>query len=266
MTAQQYLSWLDVGIAALLILMAITLAYLMRLGIAKSLIFASLRTLVQLSTIGFLLVYIFASNHWYLVLLILALMTLIAAITAKKRIEQPYKGLDKDILIAVATPTTLVTALTILLILQIKPWYTPQYIIPILGLILGNSLTAISLCSNQLINALHNEQATIEMMQSVGASNWEASHPLIKNAISNGMMPTINSMMVVGLVSLPGMMTGQILAGADPSQAAKYQIMTMFIICASSALGCMISSWLIVSNFFDNWGCFVPPKPVVKQK
>ena len=146
-----------------------------------------------------------------------------------------------------------------MVILRVQPWYTPQFIIPILGLILGNSLTAISLTSNQLIEAFHEQHARIEMMLSLSASPFEAVHEQIRAAIINGMTPTLNSMLVVGIVSLPGMMTGQILAGADPTQAVRYQIVTMFLICVSSTLGCTISALLIYRRFFNSKQQFILP-------
>ena len=120
-----------------------------------------------------------------------------------------------------------------------------------MGLILGNSLTAISLTSNQLINDIHEQHARIEMMLTLSATPFEAVHDSIRAAIINGMTPTLNSMLVVGIVSLPGMMTGQILAGADPTQAVRYQIVTMFLICVSSTLGCTLSALLIYRRFFN---------------
>lgn len=86
---------------------------------------------------------------------------------------------------------------------------------------------------------------------------FEAVHELVKSAMLNGLTPTVNSMLVVGLVSLPGMMTGQILAGAEPTQAVRYQIVTMFFICAGSTLSCTLSAVLVVRRFFDERGRFV---------
>lgn len=259
MNLQESLSLLDLSLAGMLVIGVIALNAFLKLDMGKTIVIAGLRTFVQLSTIGFLLVYIFASNQWYAVLSILAVMTLIAAYTSTKRISKPYKGLNTDILLALSLPTALVVAFTITAILHITPWHTPQYIIPIMGLVLGNSLTAISLCSNHLINNLHDEQYSIKMKQSLSANKWEATHSQIRQAVNNGMTPTLNSMMVVGLVSLPGMMTGQILAGADPALAARYQIMTMFIICANSISGCILCSYLILRRFFNDWQQFKIP-------
>ena len=246
-----FLTYSDIALASSLIIIVILLSWRLRLQLTKTLLMAAVRTVVQLSFIGLILAWIFAREQWYEVLVILTIMTLIAGSAAKNRVKRHYKGLFTDTLLAVSASGILVTAIAIVMILQVQPWYTPQFVIPILGLILGNSLTAISLTSNQLINAFHEQQGRIEMMLSLSARPFEAVHDPIRSAIINGMTPTLNSMLVVGIVSLPGMMTGQILAGADPTQAVRYQIVTMFLICVSSMLGCTISALLIYRRFFN---------------
>lgn len=248
---QIFLTYSDIALASSLIIIVILLSWRLRLQLTKTLLMAAVRTVVQLSFIGLILAWIFAREQWYEVLVILTIMTLIAGSAAKNRVKRHYKGLFTDTLLAVSASGILVTAIAIVMILQVQPWYTPQFVIPILGLILGNSLTAISLTSNQLINAFHEQQGRIEMMLSLSARPFEAVHDPIRSAIINGMTPTLNSMLVVGIVSLPGMMTGQILASADPTQAVRYQIVTMFLICVSSMLGCTISALLIYRRFFN---------------
>ncbi len=248
---QIFLTYGDIALASSLILMVLMISWRLRLHLTKTLLMAALRTVVQLSFIGLILAWVFAREQWYEVLSILTIMTLIAGSAAKNRVKRRYKGLFIDTLLAVSVSAVLVTAIAILVILEVQPWYTPQFVIPILGLILGNSLTAISLTSNQLINAFYEQQARIEMMLSLSATPFEAVHEQIRTAIINGMTPTLNSMLVVGVVSLPGMMTGQILAGADPTQAIRYQIVTMFLICVSSTLGCTISALLTYRRFFN---------------
>ncbi|MGB2047359.1 MAG: ABC transporter permease [Psychrobacter celer] len=248
---QIFLTYGDIALASSLILIVLMVSWRLRLHLTKTLFMAALRTVVQLSFIGLILAWVFAREQWYEVLSILTIMTLIAGSAAKNRVKRRYKGLFIDTLLAVSVSAVLVTAIAILVILEVQPWYTPQFVIPILGLILGNSLTAISLTSNQLINAFYEQQARIEMMLSLSATPFEAVHEQIRTAIINGMTPTLNSMLVVGVVSLPGMMTGQILAGADPTQAIRYQIVTMFLICVSSTLGCTISALLTYRRFFN---------------
>ncbi|WP_227679709.1 ABC transporter permease [Psychrobacter frigidicola] len=256
---QILLTYGNVALASSLILLVILISWRLRLRLTSTLLMAAVRTVIQLSFIGLILAWIFAREHWYEVLVILTIMTLIAAGAAKNRVKRAYKGLLTDTFIAVSASAVLVTIIAIGLILRVQPWYTPQFIIPILGLILGNSLTAISLTSNQLINAFHEQQARIEMMLSLSATPYEAVHAPIRAAIINGMTPTLNSMMVVGIVSLPGMMTGQILAGAEPTQAVRYQIVTMFLICVSSTLGCTSSALLIYRRFFNRYQQLILP-------
>lgn len=254
-----FLTYGDIALASSLIIIVLILSWRLRLTLTKTLLTAAVRTIVQLSFIGLILAWIFAREQWYEVLLILTIMTLIAGGAAKNRVKRSYKGLFIDTLLAVSLSAVLVTSIAIFVILRVQPWYTPQFVIPILGLILGNSLTAISLTSNQLIEAFHEQQGRIEMMLSLSARPFEAVHEQIRAAIINGMTPTLNSMLVVGIVSLPGMMTGQILAGADPTQAVRYQIVTMFLICVSSTLGCTISALLIYRRFFNKHEQFLSP-------
>ena len=256
---QILLTYADIALASSLIVIVLIVSWRLRLSLTKTLLIAAIRTVVQLSFIGLILAWIFAREQWYEVLLILTIMTLIAGTAAKSRVKRTYKGLFTDTLIAVSTSAVLVTVIAIGFILNVQPWYTPQFIIPILGLILGNSLTAISLTSNQLVESFYEQQPRIEMMLSLSARPFEAVHEQIRAAVVNGMTPTVNSMLVVGIVSLPGMMTGQILAGADPTQAVRYQIVTMFLICVSSTLGCTISALLIYRRFFNSRKQFVLP-------
>lgn len=249
----------DIALASSLIVLVIAISWRLRLKLTTTLLTAAIRTVIQLSFIGLILAWIFAREQWYEVLLTLTIMTLIAGSAAKNRVKRRYRGLFTDTLIAVSVSAVLVTMIAIAVILKVQPWYKPQFIIPVLGLILGNSLTAISLTSNQLIESFHQQQARIEMLLSLSASPFEAIHEQMRSAIINGMTPTLNSMLVVGIVSLPGMMTGQILAGADPAQAVRYQIVIMFLVCASSTLGCTISSLLIYRRFFNSSQQFILP-------
>lgn len=254
------LSMSDLLLASLLLLITISISAYLKLGLVKTLIMAGVRTVLQLSLIGLILAWVFARESLWQVLTILTIMTLIASLSAKNRIKKPYQGLLLDSIISLSIATGVIVMIAMTLILKVSPWYRPQYIIPILGLILGNSLTAISLTINDLINALHDKQTNIHSQLSLSATPFEAVHELVKSAILSGLTPTINAMLVVGLVSLPGMMTGQILAGADPTQAVRYQIVTMFFICAGSTLSCTLSALLVVRRFFDGRGRFIIPR------
>jgi len=119
-------------------------------------------------------------------------------------------------------------------------------------MILGNSLTGLSLCLDQLLETVHERRAEVEMELALGATRWEAARGPLAASVRRGMIPTINAMMVVGIVSLPGMMTGQILAGADPAVAVRYQIVVMFMLTASTALGCIFIALLACRTLFND--------------
>jgi putative ABC transport system permease protein len=136
-------------------------------------------------------------------------------------------------------------------IIQVQPWYDPQYFIPLLGMVLGNTLTGISLGLDRFMESLVNQRQKIETLLALGATRWEATHEEVKAAIKTGMIPMINSMMVMGIVSLPGMMTGQILAGANPLDAVRYQIIIIFAIASATALGTLgvvLLAWQALLN------------------
>lgn len=160
----------DIALASTLLLITIGVSAYLRLGLVGTLIMAGVRTVVQLSMIGLILAWVFARESEWQVLAILTVMTLIASVSAKGRVKRPYKGLLSDSITSLSVATGVVTLIAMTLILKVSPWYHPQYIIPILGLILGNSLTAISLTTNELVNAMHDKQALIKSRLSLSAT------------------------------------------------------------------------------------------------
>ncbi len=119
----------------------------------------------------------------------------------------------------------------------VQRWYQPQYAVPLMGMILGNTMNGVSLGQAALIDALLSRRDRVETLLAMGATRWEAASDPIRHAVRTGMIPLVNMMMVVGLVNLPGMMTGQILSGTRPIEAVKYQIVIMFLVASSAALG-----------------------------
>ena len=118
-----------------------------------------------------------------------------------------------------------------------EPWYHPRYALPLLGMILGNTMTGVSLGLDVLTNGLMRERAAVEACLALGGTRYQALLPVLRDALRSGFMPTINGMAAIGLVSLPGMMTGQILAGVEPVDAVKYQLLIMFLIAGGTGLG-----------------------------
>ncbi len=241
----------DLSIAAALILINGALSVVLKLGLERQLLWASVRTVVQLLAIGYVLGWVFSFAYWYVVLPLMCLMTLIAGTSAADRGKRTYAGQLIDSVASVWASSWFVTAMGLFVILRIRPWYEPQYAIPILGMILGNTLTAVSLGAERMTQELMSGRNAIEMILALGGTRWEAAQGPARQAVRAGMMPTLNQMAVVGIVSLPGMMTGQILAGENPVDAVRYQIMIMFLIAAGSALGTVCAVMLTFRRLFS---------------
>lgn len=256
----QNLSALDMAIAASLILINGALSLMLRLGLERVLLWAAVRTVVQLLAIGYVLGWVFEFAYWYVVLPIMCLMTLIAGSSAAGRGKRTYAGQRIDSIASVWISSWLVTAVGLFAVIRIHPWYEPQYAIPILGMILGNTLTGVSLGMERMTQELTTGRGTIEMILALGGTRWEAAQQAARHAVRAGMMPTLNQMTVVGIVSLPGMMTGQVLAGESPEDAVRYQIVIMFLIAAASALGTVGAVLLTYRRLFSADHRFLPHK------
>ncbi|WP_166820488.1 ABC transporter permease [Thalassoroseus pseudoceratinae] len=242
------LSYSQVGLAALLIIVNGAISIGLRLRMEWSLILASLRTVVQLLLVGLVLEWVFRLDRWYVVLGIGCLMTLIAGITAASRNKRRYPGIWLNTIISVWASAWIVTSFALFAVLQgVDHWYQPQYAIPLLGMVLGNTLNGISLGLNSFTEALVARREQVESLLALGATRWEAARGIMQHGVRTGMIPIINSMMIVGLVSLPGMMTGQIIAGMPPIQAVKYQVVIMFLIASATAMGTVC---VVMLSFF----------------
>jgi putative ABC transport system permease protein len=235
------LSWWSVGVAAALILVNALISWRLRLGLEKRIAWAAIRMTLQLFLLGLVLHQIFSLASATPVLLLAGLMTLIAGYSAVSRIDHRYDRIYPSAISAVWVSSWLVTAITVLLIVRPQPWHSPHVLIPLLGMVLGNSLTGISLGMDRFLSDLQSRRTEVEMRLTLGATRWEACREVFVSSARIAMIPILNTMSVAGIVSIPGMMTGQLLAGAPPIQAVKYQIMIMFVIAAAIALGVMIA-------------------------
>jgi putative ABC transport system permease protein len=235
------LSNTDLALAAALILVNGVISILLKLGLTRRLLWASVRTVVQLLLVGHILGWVFHFDRWYIVIALMILMTLIAGLAASRRGGRTYRGMRIDGMLSIWLSSWLVTMAALFVIIRIRPWYEPQYAIPILGMILGNTLTGVSLGLERMTEELATRRDQVDLLLCLGATRWEAARLPALQAMRAGMIPTLNAMSVVGVVSLPGMMTGQVLAGQSPLQAVRYQIVIMFLIATASALGATLA-------------------------
>jgi putative ABC transport system permease protein len=232
-----HIGYWQIGLASTLILVNLAISTWLRLGLTKNLFIASVRMVAQLLLVGFILEYIFALNAPLPVVGIGLVMASFAGIAAVRRTRRRFPGVYWNSLLSVLAASFVVTGAALAGIIDVHPWFRAQYAIPLLGMVLGNILNGISLALDRFMDGVAREGGQIEGLLALGATRWEAAHPLVNDSLRIGMIPTINSMMVMGIVSLPGMMTGQLLAGVSPTAAVRYQVVIMFMIAAATALG-----------------------------
>lgn len=210
------------------------------LGLIKSLVWGSVRTFVQLLVMGYALTYLFAWDRLEIVLAVVGLMCLIAVRTVRTRVTRPPSGFNWLALASLAASTYLIASLVTTVIIGPQPVYSARVAIPIAGMVLGNTLNAVSLAAERLYSEFRQRSEEVECRLSLGATPWEAGRPLVRAALKAGLTPAINSLMAAGLVFLPGMMVGQILGGADPQQAVRYQIVVMFMLTGAAAISGLV--------------------------
>ncbi|MHC4178955.1 MAG: ABC transporter permease [Planctomycetota bacterium] len=254
----------QLAIAASLIVISGVISLLLQLGLERRLLWAGCRTVVQLSLLGLVLQWIFEHDQWYFVIALMLAMTLVAGVAAVRRAERRYAGLLIDSVLAIWVGSWCITATAVFGVVQVPSEYLAQYAIPLLGMILHNTLNGISLGIDRFGSELAGKRDEVETLLALGATRWEAARGPIQQAVRTGMIPTLNTMMVVGLVSIPGMMTGQLLAGVKPLHAATYQMVIMFLIAAGTSLGTMGVVLLGYRRLFTPDHQFLPGR-LVKQ-
>ena len=234
-----------------LMALAIALSAWQRLGLEWKLAVATGRTILQLLVVGYILAAVFAFRNPWAVLAVLGVMLIISAIVARNQISKKIPQLLPLVGGSILIGTALTLVYTHLLIIQPRVWYEPQYVIPLAGVVLGNAMNGAAIAGERLVSTINSSQLEIETHLSVGASPQQAVAQYRKDAIRAGLIPTINTMMVVGLVTLPGIMAGQLLGGVDPLVAAAYQILIMFMLAFATLITTVLVTWGICQKFFN---------------
>lgn len=243
-------SWLDLTLAIGLILIAVGISGWQGLGLARSFGVGAVRAVVQLLLVGYVLLYIFAVDHWYLVVGALLLMVAVATKAAVDRQVRSNRTLLGITGVALFAGSGLTLVYVGALVVHVEPWYDPRYLIPLFGMIVGNAMNAAALAADRLSGEMAARKAEIEAYLALGASPARACREATQRALRASLIPTINGLMVVGIVALPGMMTGQILAGVSPLIAVRYQIVVMFMLAGSVAVAATIVTLWYRKSFF----------------
>ncbi|MDN3555352.1 ABC transporter permease [Halomonas maura] len=248
------LAWWQLALAALLVVALAGCTVAGRLGMGRTLLIAAGRTVIQLALVGLVLEALFASARFHWVALMAVGMLLIAGreVVARQK-RRLLGGWAFGIgTLAMFLSSFTVAVLTLTVIIGPEPWYRPQYAIPLLGMMLGNTMTGVALALDRLTEGTWQQRAVIENRLMLGQTWREAIGDIRREAMRSGLMPVVNAMAAAGVVSLPGMMTGQILAGTAPALAVKYQILIMFTITLGTGFGTLAAVALASRRLFDD--------------
>lgn len=244
------MSFWTLSLTLIFILITMFLSLRQKLGLEKDIAIGTVRAAIQLFAVGYVLDYVFRTKHPAFILLILLVMITVAAENARKR-GKGLKGVFWRIVIAIAT-TELVTMGLLLLLGMVQP--EPRYIIPLSGMIIGNAMVVSGLYLNQMRREVEASRGEIEALLSLGATVRQSVQDSLKRSVKASMIPSIDGMKTVGLVQLPGMMTGMIVAGASPLEAVRYQILIMFSFSASAALTSILLALISYRMWFASDG------------
>jgi putative ABC transport system permease protein len=216
-------------------------------------IWAAIRTFAQLLIVGYLLKYIFDLNTWYASILTLLAMHIFAGFICLDSVGLSYKRFDflfaSFISITIAMTSTFI--ITNVFIIEFKPWYRPDYLIPLSGMVIGNSINAITLYHKSVANSIKERKSFVKSLLALGIRGQKAISDFTTSGFKTALMPTINAMLMIGIVKLPGMVSGQIIGGAKVTQAVYYQIIIMFMIAFAASVSILIFRFLHGKLIFD---------------
>lgn len=234
-----------VGIAALLVVIAIVLSRTARLGLGKDLGLGAIRAAVQLVAIGYALRLLITTHHPVAVVIVFVVMWVVAAFTSTQRLKHGPPG---HVLLPYAFAAIGLGALVALVpvfvfVIPPRPWFDARYVIPIGGMMLSSAMNVVAQVFERLFASATAEEAILEQLLALGATPEQALASHVRAALRAALIPTINGLVTVGLVALPGMMTGQILSGAAPEQAVRYQIVIMYQLVAVAAVAGFAAAW-----------------------
>lgn len=235
-------------IASLLVIVSLLFSYFQKLKLEKETLISVIRAIVQLIAVGYILEFIFGLNNPAFTTLLVLIMTFNAAYNASKR----GKGIKNGLFISFASIAVGAGLTLCVLVMSGAIKYQPNQIIPISGMIISNAMVALGLCYRQLSADFKSRRDEVETKLALGAGVLPSSIEIIRDSIRTGMIPTIDSAKTLGIVSLPGMMTGLILAGTSPVEAIRYQIMVTFMLLSTTAISSFMACYLSYKGFFNS--------------
>ena len=233
-------------IALVMVAVAAGISEAMRMGIGKTLLWSACRALLQLCAMGFIMEFVIKSNNPWLVLLLVMFMLIAAVQITLSRAKGVPKGLAGPVFLSLVITMLIMISLVTELIIRPQPWYAPQLVVPLTGMLLGNTVSALAVGLSRFFESMKERRDEVDTLLALGATAWEAARPSIVSSIRLGLLPTTASLASSGIVTVPGMMAGQIIAGGNPIDAAKYQFL---ILAAIAALTLLADSLIMVMAY-----------------
>ncbi|BAQ31661.1 ABC transporter permease [Bifidobacterium scardovii] len=237
-------------VALAMVAVAAAISELMHLGVGKTLMWSACRALLQLCAMGFIIGFVIKANNVWLVFALMAVMLLAAVQITLSRAKGIPKGLAGPVLLSLVITMLLMIALVTELVVRPHPWYAPQLVVPLTGMLLGNTVTALAVGLSRFYESMNERRDEVDTLLALGATPWEAARPSIVSSIRLGLLPTTASLASSGIVTIPGMMAGQVIAGGDPINAGKYQ----FVVFGAIAALTLVADSLIMSMVYKT--CF----------
>jgi putative ABC transport system permease protein len=236
----------QVAASLALVALAAAISFWRQTDLERDIVVATIRSIVQLTAIGYAIKLIFEADTFWLVLALLSAMVLFGALTARSRAKK-VPGAFWPLLVALAaagaTTLGLVVALGIF-----EP--TPRYLVPVGGMVIGNAMTASAVALNRLGDEVSGSRAAIEATLALGATTREAAAPFVRRALRSGTIALVDSTKTTGLIFFPGTMVGMLLAGAEPTDAVRLQLILLYALLGSVAIAALVATGLAYRNFF----------------
>ncbi len=242
--------WVGLAWAALPLLACLGLLAWSGLGQVRPLAIATTRLVVQMAMLAIVLRLIIAADHPALVLAIALLMLALAAQAVGSRHPRGRWALRVEAFGSMLVGSAIVMAVSVRLALRVEPWYDPQTVIPMLGMILGNCVSAVALAAERLESGLKLDRDLVELRLGLGATARQAATPALRAAVAAGLAPILNNMTIAGIVAIPGMTAGQLLIGADVGRATRYQILLYLAIAATVVVSVLLLLALRLRRYF----------------
>lgn len=253
------IGWGELVGAAGFMVVAAVVSWRLHLDQTRKIVISTVRCFLQLLAMGLLLVYLIRYQTWWLVCIVLVGMSLAATQIAVDRVRGSGLNLWPEVFGSIFVSSMIIALLVVEAVIHADPWYEARILVPIAGMVMGNTLSAAAVAVDRLFSDLDARSDEILAYVALGATPLEAAYPSVRSAIAAGLTPALATMSAAGIVQIPGMMSGQILAGADPIIAAKYQIVVLLMISAATTLAIVSICLTCYRKRFTADGIFLSP-------